>query len=243
MAIQWWQSACRLLLPTTCLLCNESTPRSSVLCGPCTAELPGIVDACDRCALPLPISGTCAHCLSRPPLWDAAIAAWAYSGTVPWLVRQFKFHRSLVHGKVLAHGLAERLCHEAVQPDVIAPVPLHPLRLRERGFNQSLEIARPVGRRLGVPVEALLAQRIISTAEQSGLDAGQRRRNVRGAFRVSADMRGLSVAVIDDVMTTGNTLEELVRALRRAGAQTVHVWVCARAEPPGEARTRKAIAQ
>lgn len=243
MTNNWWQSAGRLLLPASCLLCGGPAPGSFAMCEFCGAELPRIVRACNRCALPLPGSGVCGHCLANPPGWESAIAAWSYSGVVPWLVRRFKFDGSLVHGNVLARGLAERICRDAVRPDVIVPVPLHRRRLRQRGFNQALELARPAAQCLGVRLDPALAQRIVSTAEQSSLDAAQRRRNVRGAFHVSRELQGASVAVVDDVMTTGNTVEELVRALRRAGAQSVQVWVCARAEPPPEKPLRKVISQ
>lgn len=212
------------------------------LCAACAQGLPAIGSACARCGISLASSGICGKCLRSPPAWDTAVAAWSYSEALPWLVRRFKFDGSLVHGRVLAQGLADRLCEGETRPDVIVPVPLHPRRLRQRGFNQALELARPVGRRLSVPVEASMARRVVRTAEQSALDAVERRRNVRGAFSISADVNGLSIAVVDDVMTTGNTVGELSRALRSAGAQSVHVWVCARAYLRPSS-TRKVISQ
>lgn len=204
-------------------LCSGPTPRSSAICGFCEADLPRIALACDRCAVPLPVSGVCGQCLANSPVWESAIAAWSYSGTVPWLVRQFKFHRNLVHGQVLACGLAQRLSQATMRPHVIAPVPLHPQRLRHRGINQALEIARPIGGCLRAPVDPAIAKRIVHTAGQSRLDVAQRRHNMLSAFRICADVRGLSVAIVDDVMTTGNTVGELAGALRRGGAKAVHV--------------------
>lgn len=228
----WWSYVSRMGLPVRCLLCAATAPGPAALCAACAGDLPRIGPACLRCALPLPVSGTCGSCLRVPPAWDSATAVWSYAGAVPWLVARYKFSGSLVHGRVLAQGLVESLADCVVRPDVIVPVPLHPRRLRVRGFNQALELARPLGKRLGVPVEAVLARRTIFTAEQSGLDAIQRRTNVRGAFHVGADLRGLSVAIVDDVLTTGNTVSELSAELRRVGARFVHIWVCARAAPP-----------
>lgn len=230
MVNKWLNHVLERILPGRCLLCAVPAPAMVPLCAACAQGLPVIASACRRCGMSLPVSGVCGECLRSPPAWDTAVAAWSYSGAIPWLMRRFKFDGSLVHGRVLAHGLAQRLCNGVPHPDVILPVPLHPHRLRRRGFNQALELARPVGRCLGVPVEPAMAQRVVRTAEQSALDAVGRRRNVRGAFSMSADLKGLSIAVVDDVMTTGHTVGELTRALRRAGAQTVHVWVCARAQ-------------
>lgn len=238
----WWWRAGRAVVPEKCLLCGGVAHRGIPLCNGCAVELPVIGSACVRCAVPLPAGVACGACLGTSLAWDRAVAAWSYSGTVPWLVRQFKYHGSLVHGRVLAQGLLECLTCRA-KPDLILPVPLHPQRLRQRGFNQSLELARPIGQGLGVPVNASLARRVVNTAEQSRLDATDRRRNVRSAFRVTADLRGLSIAIVDDVLTTGNTAGELSRTLRQAGAQTVQVWVCARAEPPPEKPFRNAMSQ
>lgn len=243
MVNKWLQNVLGQILPGRCLLCSVPADAALPLCMACRQDLPAIPIACNHCALPLSVPGICAECLCSPPVWDAAIAPWSYSDVVPWFVHKFKFHHSLVHGRVLADGLVQRLLQQETRPDVIVPVPLHPRRLRQRGFNQALELARPVAQRLGVPIDPSLAQRILNTAEQSGLDAAQRGRNVRGAFNVSADLRGLSIAVVDDVMTTGNTMEAVVRALRRAGAHSVYVWVCARAEPPREPPPRKVISQ
>lgn len=243
MVNKWLNNVLQNVFPSRCLLCALPAEGALPLCAACVQDLPAIGSACVRCGVALPLPMVCGGCLRAPPAWDSAIAVWSYSSAIAWLVQRFKFHGGLVHGKVLAHGLAERLCESAEHADVIVPVPLHRARLRQRGFNQALELARPVGRRLSVPVDTSVVQRVVRTAEQSTLAAAERRRNVRGAFTVCADVRGLSVALVDDVMTTGNTVGELARALRRAGAKSVHVWVCARAVPPRETSLRKTISQ
>ncbi len=116
-------------------------------------------------------------------------------------------------------------------PELIVPVPLHPLRQRERGFNQASELARPISQRLNVQFDARLCRRIRATADQTELDARARRRNVRRAFEVSGSIRLRHVAVLDDVLTTGSTANEMARALKRAGVETVEIWAAARAQP------------
>lgn len=240
---KWPNKLLQHVLPGRCLLCASPADGRTPLCTACVNDLPAIGSACVRCGVPLPVPLVCGACLRAPPVWDSAVAVWSYAAAITWLVHRFKFQGSLVHGKVLAHGLADRLSEGAKHADVIVPVPLHRARLRQRGFNQALELARPVGRRLGVPVDPSVVKRVVRTVEQSSLVAHERRGNVRGAFTVRADVRGLSVALVDDVMTTGHTVGELARALRRAGAEAVHVWVCARALPPRATSSGKTISQ
>ncbi len=145
-----------------------------------------------------------------------------------------KFRKDIRLARLLGGLMAQELLAQFVAPpgmDVIVPVPLHPARLRERGFNQALELARPLARQLCVPLDSRCAERVRATAPQSALPAKQRRRNIKGAFRVTAAVKGCRVAVVDDVMTTGHTVSEFAATLRRAGAVSVTVWVCARVAP------------
>jgi ComF family protein len=146
------------------------------------------------------------------------------------LVHQLKFRGKLQFGRLLGDLMADMLLSVHPEwPDILIPVPLHPSRLRERGFNQAQEIARPVARRLQLPLAARAVERQFSTAPQTGLPARIRRRNLRGAFRVRESFAGLKVALLDDVITTGSTVEELARVVVRAGALDVQVWAFARA--------------
>lgn len=226
-----------MLLPRACLMCGFPAGESN-LCAGCLADLPRLSATCSRCALPLPANNqaTCGACSKDPPPWRFAVAACDYRFPIKQLVRRFKFNRSLACGEVLISELLTRLdaCCNG-QPAVIAPVPLHRFRQFTRGYNQADLIARRLGRVSGIRVISDLLQRTRRTRAQSGLDATQRRKNTRGAFRVNPrhhrNCPG-SVALVDDVMTTGATLEACSRALISAGVKEVSVWVAARAPPP-----------
>jgi len=227
-----------LLMPRHCALCGEACSAANI-CPPCRAELPRTGNTCALCALPTgnPHDAVCGACLHRPPPWDGAVAGLVYRFPVDQLVCRLKFSRDLSCVEILADALAVAVRgHAASPPDVLAPVPLHRTRHFARSFNQADLIARRVGVRLGMPVDGTLLTRRRRTPAQSGLDAAQRRRNVRGAFghraRGTSRVAGRHVALVDDVMTTGTTLAECCRVLRRAGADRVSVWVAARAPPP-----------
>jgi ComF family protein len=143
-----------------------------------------------------------------------------------------KFHGDLVAARGLGEVLAEAVADQRM--DALIPVPLHRRRLAERGFNQALELARPVARVTGAALWPHHAVRQRATAAQSGLDARARQANIRGAFRIRRPLDGARIAIIDDVVTTGGTTGELARALLEAGAATVTVWAVARADPPTE---------
>ena len=169
--------------------------------------------------------GVCGDCLRDPPLLAQTRAVFVYGFPLDRLVPRFKFHRDLAAGRLMADLMAGALM-SAPRPDALVPVPLHARRIRQRGYDQALELARPVARELGLPlVEGL--QRVRATHAQSELDAAARRRNLRGAF-VARPGLPAHVALVDDVMTTGATLRAAAMALRRAGVERVDAWVCAR---------------
>ncbi len=235
MVYEWLNKLQFALLPPRCLLCGGRGDGARDLCSACAAALPGLGHACPLCALPLPGAASglpCGRCRERPP-YAATRAAYAYAPPLDRLVQEFKFAGRLGHARLLGELLAGHLETSGVpRPEMLLPVPLHPRRLRTRGYNQALELARPVARRLGVPLRARAGWRLRDTAAQSGLDAKARRRNVRGAFAVDGAVAGRRVAVIDDVVTTGHTVRELARALVAAGAERVEVWCLARAPQP-----------
>lgn len=180
--------------------------------------------------MPVATAGPCAACLKRPPPFDAAIAPLEYAGAVRHLVTRFKFGGRLSHGVPLAHHLLEAVRRDGVTdlPGALLPVPIHPRRLRERGYNQSLELARPLARHLGMPVLHLALQRVRATPPQMALPESARAANVRGAFVVRGEIPA-HVALVDDVLTTGATVGELARLLRARGCQRVEVWCAVRA--------------
>lgn len=214
-------------LPQCCLLCGVGSP-SALLCAACEAALPRLPRTrCGTCALPVTGAAVCGACLNRPPRFDRVSAVFAYRFPLDALVQGLKYGGNLAVAGVLGETLARAIASERV--DLIVPMPLSVQRLRERGFNQAHEIARSVARATGIPVAAEASRRVIDTAAQAKLPWKERARNVRGAFVCDADLSGRSVAVIDDVMTTGATLDELAKSLKRAGAAEVRGWVVARA--------------
>jgi ComF family protein len=218
----------RCALPQDCMLCGARSSHA-LLCHACQSDLPRIPGACPSCALP---SGgaICGECLRHPPAFDRTFAALAYGFPVDKLVQQLKYSGQLA----LAHWLGETLWESvraAPRPDLILPMPLHPARLTSRGFNQALEIARPIARHGGVPLVPDLARRTLDTAPQASQALDARHKNIKGAFACDADLSGRHIALIDDVMTSGATLNELARTLKRAGAAQISVWVVARALP------------
>lgn len=217
------------LLPPTCLVCGQAGHRGADLCRECTAALPWNACACPGCGLPLPAPApACGRCLRRAPPFAAVVAAFAYRFPVDRLLPRLKFHGDLAAGRILGAGLLAAVRH-AERPQALIPVPLHRGRLRERGYNQALELARPLARALELPLLPAALRRRRGTAAQTELSAGARRRNVRGAFAAGDQPLPAHVALIDDVMTTGATVAECARVLRRAGAARVDVWVAARA--------------
>jgi len=223
----------RWLLPLRCLLCGAPGANGADLCADCASELPRNVSCCARCALPLALpAALCGECQRRLPPWDAAWAPFRYAWPLDRLESRFKFGRDLAAGRVLA-AQWQTQPRTLELPALILPVPLHQGRLRQRGYNQALELAAPLAKAFGVLIRPDLLQRIRATPAQTELDAVTRRRNLRGAFalREGATLPA-HVAIVDDVMTTGATLAECARVLRRAGVQRIDVWALARAPSP-----------
>lgn len=222
------------LLPPCCVLCQGPGQIPALdLCGECEAELPRIEGPCPVCALPRGSWGRpCGGCLRDPPPYDRCVAAFDYAFPVDRLVQSLKYGHQLAVGRVLGHlagsAVLERGLHLDI--DVLLPVPLHPARLAERGFNQSLEIARWAGRRVGRPVLDRALVRTRPTVPQVGLPLDARHANLAGAFASSAAVRGRRVVIVDDVVTTGSTVREAALSLRAAGAFSVDVWCVARTE-------------
>jgi len=218
----------RGMLPRDCVLCG-GPGGNSPLCPPCRRALPWLpAERCPVCAAPSAGNAVCGTCLAEPPVFLRSCAALLYEFPVDALVQAFKYRGDLPLGDTLGQLLRDAV---AVEPraDAIIPMPLHPARLRERGFNQALELARRVGQALRLRVLARACVRLRDTPPQASLPWKERSGNIRGAFACEADLTGKRIAIVDDVMTTGHTLNELARALKRAGAAEVYCWVVARA--------------
>ena len=222
----------RLLFSGSCFLCRGAA--ENFLCAQCDADLPRLGQAlCPRCSLPSPDAAVCGRCLTRPPQYDATVAALAYRFAADVLVQALKFRGELALAPFLGDFLANRISSRDV--DCVIPVPLSPARLRGRGYNQALEIARHVARATGVRLAPELCERARDTLPQTDLPLAERARNVRGAFHCPRFVAGARLAVLDDVMTTGATLEEIAATLKRAGAARVENWVVARTFPSAPA--------
>ncbi len=222
------------LIPSRCILCGDKGVEHRDLCAACYLELPKNSPRCYRCAsdfdAPHSQIALCPDCVENPPAFDETLAPFVHHGTIRYLIIQLKFHSHYPSARLLGSLLADYLKQTAELPDCIIPVPLHKNRYRERGFNQSIEIARVLAKSLSVPLDLNSCQRHRDTAHQVGLSGDQRNDNMKNAFSVSPNFRAKHVAIVDDVMTTGSTVHELAAALKTAGCHRVQIWVCAKAQ-------------
>ena len=224
--------AARRALPQRCELCAAPSA-DCILCSDCSRELPWIEHACPACALPTPGDEVCGQCLAHPSPFDATVAACAYAFPVDRLIHAFKYQGRLALAEWCAEAiLAARRRRSTMRPERLIALPLSEERQRERGCNQAAEIARALAAKTGIELMSAGLRRTRAAPPQAALPWSERARNVRGAFSCDVDMRGLSVAVVDDVMTTGATLAEFARTLKAAGAPWVENWVVARTLQP-----------
>lgn len=233
MVYNWKTALQSWLFPAHCRLCMARTRSAMPLCAGCHADLPWPGDSCRQCAGPLgsaPSAGRCGHCQRQPPVYTATTALLRYRPPADFLIQRLKFAGELALAPLLAGLLAARLAGRTSSlPELLVPVPLHGSRLRERGFNQATEIARVLGRTLHIPVNHRLCRRSRKTQTQSLLPVKVRHWNVRNAFAMTDRTPARHVAIVDDVMTTGHTVNELARILQGAGVNKIEVWVIARA--------------
>lgn len=217
------------ILPARCLVCRQPAQDRLALCATCHNKLPYNDTACGSCAQPLSSTGmVCGHCQQYPPHYDQAIAALRYKDEARQLILELKFQEKLRNARLLAKLFHDRLPGHQL-PEVMVPVPLHPRRLRERGYNQSLELARELHKLTGIPVDSLCSQRSRYTERQADLPLKDKKGNVRNAFEITGKLFGKHVAIVDDVMTSGHTVDELARVLKKSGIDKVDIWVMARA--------------
>lgn len=229
--IYWW------LFPPICILCSHPSTQLQDLCQRCRNDLPILPQSCPRCAnsfaMDTPPELICGHCITRPPPFDATYALYPYKAPITKLIMELKFNQRLINARILGENIA----HVAKNvwyinkrlPDMIIPVPLHPQRLKERGFNQAVELAKPIANLLALPMNITSCLRIKHTAAQAMLPAEDRTKNMKNAFLIKDDFTNQHLAVLDDVITTGQTITELCLALKKAGANRIDVWCCAKA--------------
>lgn len=226
-----WPYLLKTLYPANCVLCRApGRDADTGLCPGCLEDLPRNRIACRRCAIPIGAGHTlCARCRRQPPAFDATLAPWLYQGSMIHLIHRLKSLGQQPYARLLGRLLAERLADRATpRPELILPVPAHRLRLRERGFNPAVEIARALSHANGVPMRVDLLRKVRVTEHQSALPREQRLRNLRNAFSLNGEIPARHVVLLDDVITTGATTRELARLLKRHGIARVDVWAVAR---------------
>lgn len=215
-----------------CVLCSCLHYERVDICPVCFTDLAWLEGAqCLSCALPVSHNtDLCGRCLVNPPFYDKTRAVFEYTGGVEWLIQQLKFHGKLIPGHILGQLIADQLTErlKSSSIELMIPVPLHTKRIRERGFNQTVELFRNLSRNLAIPMDVKSGERRVFTDKQSGLSAHQRQKNIKGAFHFRRVISAKRVVIVDDVMTTGSTVNELARLLKVQGVEYVEVWVCAR---------------
>lgn len=232
------RAALSLFYPPVCEGCGASVGHKEYLCTQCQARAPRIVPPfCSRCAEPfsgaISDSFACSNCANQTLHFDAAIAGYRARGIVRRLIHEFKYERRMYLRHVIGDWLGAVLNDVRLNPaefDVIVPVPLHPAKQRERGFNQAALLAQSLSARASLPVKPVL-ERIRYTKTQTAFDRAERMQNLHNAFRLrpGRDVQGLRVLLVDDVLTTGSTLSECARVLKRSGASSVYAATAARA--------------
>lgn len=221
------------MLPRICILCSAASHERNI-CSTCLKKLPILSQHCRQCAQILyrTEEALCGECLNDPPSFDRTFALFAYDPLISDLIITLKFKHDLTHARAFAELLLDAIRNRwylsTPLPDLIIPIPLHEKRLKERGFNQALEIARPLAYALNRRLDYTQTMRIKETAAQSNLQAAERKQNIKQAFHATANFTGLHVAVVDDVMTTGSTMREFCLILKQQGASQIDVWCCAR---------------
>lgn len=219
-----------ILLPHYCILCGSSSQTYLDLCVGCLNDLPRIKTACAYCGIPLiHANSICGTCLKKRPLYNSLFAPFHYQHPINYIISAIKFRHKLSFTQLLGNLVAKELQqHIKLLPDVIIPIPLHPERLRDRGYNQALEIAKPISHLLQIPIDYSVCIRTKMTQQQTGLVLAERIKNIRNAFHVAHDFMAKKVAIVDDVVTTGSTVTELCKVLRAYGVEHIQVWSCAR---------------
>jgi ComF family protein len=223
------------LMPRLCVLCGNLAQQELNLCQPCQQNLPILPDSCPQCAqfLAAKLNSRCGACLSHSPPFDRTFALFPYAPPIIPLIIQLKFQHQLSIAETFGTLFVQRIRHtwyvNRPLPDLILPLPLHKERLRERGFNQAVEIAKPIAKALRLPLDTQGIKRAKATLAQSGLSAAKRKQNMSHAFIALRPYTGLSLAVLDDVITTGHTMTAICRLLKQQGAKNIDVWCCARA--------------
>ncbi|WP_422386233.1 ComF family protein [Legionella sainthelensi] len=225
-----WSLTQSLRIYSICILCNQYHNNKMAVCSHCLELMPLLGPGCRYCAYPLPDTHflVCGNCIKQPPSFDRAFIKYTFEEPLRSLLHQFKYHEGLYLTSFLSYLIFKSLSNQADMPQCLIPVPMHSQRIKQRGFNQAAVLARSLAKKLQLPCNLFSCQKTLNTKPQAGLDEKQRRKNLRSAF-ITQKLPYQHVAIIDDLLTTGNTANELARTLKKSGVKQVDVWCCARA--------------
>ncbi|MBT3812883.1 MAG: ComF family protein [Gammaproteobacteria bacterium] len=221
------------LLPPSCILCGNRGMPCMDLCQPCYDGLLTVGNHCYCCARPFATDSInphlCGKCQKHPPAFDRTYAPYFHQGAIRYLINHCKFSGAYKYSRLLGLLLADFLANNAELPELIIPVPLHPKRYRQRGFNQTLEIGKIIAQELSIPIDNNCCLHVKNSPHQISLSGKQRHKNIKNAFQLKTIPKAHHIAILDDVLTTGATANELARVIKASGVNRVDVWVCARA--------------
>lgn len=222
----------KLGIPAVCVLCQQYHYERCAVCNYCMALFKKIDFACSYCSLPLPDETflICGSCIKEKPIFDQVITTYCFEQPLRTLIHEFKYQEALYLRGFLAKLMLEAMNSTPLSSQCLVPVPLHPIRLRERGFNQAAELCKLLARKLKIPYELRLCEKIIHTVPQVGLSAKLRQKNLHQAF-IAKPTTYKHITLIDDLFTTGSTANELAKTLKQQGVEQVDLWCCARATP------------
>jgi len=216
------------LLSTPCLLCGTHTNQVSI-CTSCAHSLPQLAHVCQRCALPIPLGKHCGQCLIKPPIRHLTFCLYSYQSPIDQLIAALKYHDQLSVSDFFAQQFLTQLkANNHPMPACLIPIPLHPKRLRHRGYNQSAELAKTLSKQLNIPYDDRTLIRIKNTRPQTSLPYSQRKKNIHSAFKCQNQSLPNHIALIDDVLTTGHTADMAAKTLIQNGVKKVELWTIAR---------------
>lgn len=224
-----WSLTQSLCIYSICILCKQYHNDKMAVCSHCIELMPLLGPGCHHCAYPLPDTQflVCGHCIKNPPSFDRAFIKYTFEEPLRTLLHQFKYHNGLYLTSFLSYLIFKSLSSQVEMPQCLIPVPMHPQRIKRRGFNQAAILARSLAKKFKLPCDLFSCQKTLNTKPQAGLDEKQRKINLRSAF-VTHQLPYQHVAIIDDLLTTGNTANELAYTLKKSGVKQVDVWCCAR---------------
>lgn len=228
------KSLLNTLLPPCCPVCQQGMTANQIVCERCATKLCLSQDSCPICKRKTPNGLTCGDCLKNPPAYHQIFALADYAHPLDKLITRFKFQHRFGAGKALSQLLITQLKEWYLNqslPEAILPVPLHKKRLKQRGFNQALELAKPIAKQMQLILERTASRRVKNTNTQSSLPRSKRKGNVSQAFMLTKQLPYQHIVILDDVVTTGHTVNELATTLKKSGIKRIDVWCCARTQP------------